>query len=222
MNNAYAHILSSICDIQKLGCIYDQTLNQYPLLDNELKDILRAQIVYAVSAMDRYIHEIVKIGIINSYLGQKTPTEKWKSTCIPLPKVQDIVNIEKRTDLSSFQKTTLIAQLLNQIVEPILKNMSFQHPDKIKDALSYIWEEPHKMQSVTTVINYNLVGNNSNEKTKYLEQKLQLIVTRRNKIVHEADWDITTGDRCAICKNEVDDIISFIEKFVMAIHSKII
>lgn len=222
MNNAYAHFQSSICDIQKLGCIYSQTLNQYSLLCEELKDILRAQIVYAVSAMDCYIHEIVKIGIIHSYLGLRTPTEKWKGTCISLHQVRNLVNIEKRTDLSYFQKTPLITQQLNQIVEPILKTMSFQHPDKIKDALSYIWEEPHKMQSITTVINYNLIGNNSNEKTKYLEQKLQLIVTRRNKIVHEADRDITTGDKCAICKNEVDDIILFIEKFVTAIHSKII
>ena len=183
--------------------------------------MLRAQIVYAVSAMDCYIHEIVRIGIIKSFLGKRPQTSKWKSSPVSLENVQSIISIEQ-LGLAAPQKEAEMVNALNSIFKPILKTLSFQQSDKIKDALSYIWLEEHKMQAIANSINYNLFGNNLNEKVKYLEQKLSLIVTRRNQIAHEADWDSVNACKRIVQKSEVDDIILFIEKFVEAIHNNVV
>lgn len=221
MNSVYANFASAVDNIKRFGSIYEKISIDYPLLKNELDDMLRAQIVYAVSAMDGYIHEIVRIGIIKSFLGERPRTLKWNNFGITLENVRSIISIEQ-SDLTTPQRESEMVSVLNTIFKPILKTLSFQQPDKIKDALSYIWIEEHKMQTIAKSINYNLIGNNLNEKVKYLEQKLGLIMTRRNQIVHEADWDLVNICKRPIYKTEVDDIVLFIEKFVKAIHDNII
>ena len=221
MNNAYANFTSAVENIKKFGSIYDKISIDYPLLNKELDDMLRAQIINAVSAMDCYIHEIVRIGIIKSFLGDRPQTSKWKSSPVSLENVQSIIAIEQ-LGLAAPQKEAEMVNALNSIFKPLLKTLSFQQSDKIKDALSYIWLEEHKMQAIANSINYNLVGNNLNEKVKYLEQKLSLIVTRRNQIAHEADWDSVNACKRIVQKSEVDDIILFIEKFVEAIHNNVV
>lgn len=221
MNNAYANFTSAVGNIKKFGSIYDKISIDYPLLKDELDDMLRAQIINAVSAMDCYIHEIVRIGIIKSFLGDRPQTSKWKSSPMSLENVQSIIAIEQ-LGLATPQKESEMVNALNSIFKPLLKTLSFQQSDKIKDALSYIWLEEHKMQAIANSINYNLVGNTLNEKVKYLEQKLSLIVTRRNQIAHEADWDSLNACKRLVQKSEVDDIVLFIEKFVEAIHNNVI
>ena len=72
MNNAYNIFTQSVDNIKKFGYIYDKIRHDYPILATELDDMLRAQIVNIVSAMDCYIHDVVRIGIIESYLGNRT------------------------------------------------------------------------------------------------------------------------------------------------------
>lgn len=220
MNNAYANFTSAFGNIKQFGSIYDKISIDYPLLKNELDDMLRAQVVYAVSAMDCYIHEIVRVGIIKSFLGERPQTSKWRGSAISLENVQSIIAIEQ-SSLAAPQKESEMVNALNSIFKPMLKTLSFQQSDKIKDALSYIWLEEHKMQALADSIDYNLDGDNLNERVKFLEQKLSLIVTRRNQIVHEADWDSVNARKRPIQKFEVDDIVLFIEKFVEAIHNNV-
>ncbi len=222
MNNAYNIFTQSVDNIKKFGYIYDKIRHDYPILATELDDMLRAQIVNIVSAMDCYIHDVVRIGIIESYLGNRTKTGKWKGSCITMDSAITLASIEAQYPINSPQKETDIINSLNIILKPILSTMSFQQSDKIKDALSYIWDKEHKMQEIASSINYPLIGANLNAKTKFLEQKLKLIVTRRNQIAHEADWDPSNRRKYSINKNEVDDIITFMERFVEAIHNKII
>lgn len=219
MNNAYVDFTTAVTNIKNFGCIYDQILENYPILNKELDDMLRAQIVNIVSALDRYIHEVVRIGIIEAYLNKRPQTPKWTSTNISLKNLLNIITVEKSN--ASPQKEIDLINVLDQTLKPMLKVMSFQQSDKIKDALSYIWLEEHKMQNIASSINYQLTGNDLNEKTKFLEQKLKLIVTRRNQIVHEADWDPINKCKYKIAKQDVDDIIIFVENFVSAIHLRI-
>lgn len=222
MNNAYNIFTQSVDNIKKFGYIYDKIRHDYPILATELDDMLRAQIVNIVSAMDCYIHDVVRIGIIESYLGNRAKTAKWKGSCITMDSTITLVSIEAQYPNNSPQKETDIINSLNIILKPILSTMSFQQSDKIKDALSYIWDKEHKMQEIASSIDYPLIGDNLNAKTKFLEQKLKLIVNRRNQIAHEADWDPSNRRKYSINKNEVDDIITFMERFVEAIHNKII
>lgn len=222
MNNAYNIFRQSVANIKKFGCIYDKLCQDYPLLTTDLDDMLRAQIVYVVSAMDCYFHDVVRQGIIESYLQQRAQTAKWKSTTVTMEHAQALVGIETQYPPNTPQRTIDVVNSLNNIIRPILKTMSFQQSDKIKDALSYIWDEQHKMQSIATSIAYPLQGDNINDKVRCLEQKLKLIIDRRNKIAHEADWDYARDCKQSISKAEVDDIVFFIEMFVNAVHIKIL
>jgi hypothetical protein len=48
-------------------------------LPNDLTDILRAEWVYSVSAMDKLIHELVRIGMIEAFQGRRPQTAKFSS-----------------------------------------------------------------------------------------------------------------------------------------------
>lgn len=58
----------------------------------------------------------------------------------------------------------------------------------------------------------SLPGANDNDKEKYLTQKLELLVGRRDQIAHESDMSYT-GKR-EITQMEVEDAITFIDSFV--------
>ncbi|MCT7955317.1 HEPN domain-containing protein [Laspinema palackyanum] len=87
---------------------------------------------------------------------------------------------------------------------------SFQHPDKIADAIRLIsdkklWEE---------------VANQMGKPQKNIKQELRAIVDRRNQIAHEADIDPTygIGSRRNIDAVSVAEAIDFIEEIIETIH----
>ena len=57
-----------------------------------------------------------------------------------------------------------------------------------------------------------------NDRNKLLEQKIRLIIIRRNQIVHEGDIDPLTTNKRDILKSDVLDSIKFINSFVHAVH----
>ncbi|MCT7976631.1 HEPN domain-containing protein [Laspinema olomoucense] len=88
--------------------------------------------------------------------------------------------------------------------------LSFQHPDKIADAIRLIsdkklWEE---------------VANQMGKPQKDIKQQLKAIVDRRNQIAHEADIDPTygIGSRRNIDAVSVTHAIDFIEEIIETIH----
>ncbi|MCT7984079.1 HEPN domain-containing protein [Laspinema sp. A4] len=87
---------------------------------------------------------------------------------------------------------------------------SFQHPDKIADAIRLIsdkklWEE---------------VANQMGKLQKDIKQELRAIVDRRNQIAHEADIDPTygIGSRRNIDSVSVAEAVDFIEEIIETIH----
>ncbi len=105
---------------------------------------------------------------------------------------------------------------INSEVSEKLGFLAFHAPDKVKDGLSYIWKEPHKM--VVLAKEMGLSGATDNDKQLLLEQTLQLIATRRNQIAHEADFDSMTNCRRTITRNMVNDSVDFIENLGYCIH----
>ncbi|AFY70510.1 hypothetical protein Pse7367_2247 [Thalassoporum mexicanum PCC 7367] len=102
------------------------------------------------------------------------------------------------------------ASWLEDEIRERLGYKSFQHPDKIAEAIRLIsdkklWDE---------------VAVNMDLDAKDIKQELIAIVDRRNKIAHEADIDPTfgIGGRWNIDEIMVNDVIDFIEKVVESIH----
>ena len=63
--------------VRTLGGLYD-ILSQQTTSALDLTDLLRSQIVMVVSAMDHYVHEITRVGMLEVY-GGKRPS----NACFP-------------------------------------------------------------------------------------------------------------------------------------------
>ena len=171
-------------------------------LPNDLTDILRAEWVYSVSAMDKLIHEFVRIGMIEAFQGKRVQTSKFAS-----------FSIKTNTLLSSLTTTVPPPEYwFEQEIVERHKLLSFQTPEKIADALSFIWDESQKWQKLSDAIGVSQAD---------LTTQLKMIISRRNQIVHEADLDLLTGTKNSIDKVDIDEVISFIETLSEAIFNAV-
>lgn len=188
--------------IYELDAIYDHLVNHLKL-PNDLQDILRAEVVYAVSALDKLIHELVRIGMIETFEGQRPMTEAYKNFQIPLSLQLEMSMNNPLVSPPSY--------LLEQAIITSHSHLSFQDPNKIAKALSLIWDEGHKWQNIATAMGEN------NQRNVTIE--LKNIVARRNKIVHESDFDIVINQKSELFQEDSSRMISFIERLGIAIYN---
>lgn len=198
MLRAYNQFRESITSAKELGILYTHLSEQlkFPV---DLSDLLRMQWIYSVSALDKLVHELVRIGMLEIFSGSRPATAKFNSFSIsystygnmkiPIPPPQHWFEQE------IIQKNKLL---------------SFQDPKNISDALSYIWREEHKWQKIALFI-----GANENS----IKTKLRNIVGRRNQMVHEADINPITNLRSQIDLLDTNDVIYFIESIGNALVS---
>lgn len=175
--------------------------NKIPL---DSSDLLRWQWVLSISALDKYVHDIVRAGMIDEFLGRKTPTSKFKTFHIDMNALSNIK--ESSTPEIEFEKEVVRQHSF----------LAFQYPDKITDALSYIWDEPHKWNVISGNMSTAIMADN-------LRTKLKNIVVRRNQIVHEGDCFSTTLplQQQPILFCDTEDVVQFIKDLVSAIDASI-
>lgn len=207
--SVYNEFTTNIHSIKDLSAIYTDLTKIVKFHPEDISDLLRVQVINIVSAMDRYIHEIVRKGIVEMFMSTRKRTEKFNSFALT---AKDAIQIWNASNLDDYNKNAII----DSFVMGKLSYLSFETPEKILDALSYIWDEPHKMMVIANKM--GIEGTNSNEKGKQLKSSLSLYVDRRNQIAHESDIDISTGLRRDISKSTVDGMINFISNFVSAIN----
>jgi hypothetical protein len=182
--------------VKNMGVIYSSIKSQTTqILD--LSDILRAELVFAVSCLDQYIHEVVRIGMIEAYDGKRKQTASF---------------LQYNCSLNSILVSHQYKDSKDWLDIEIRKHhgwKSFEHPKKISEAISLItekdiWEE---------------IGKSINEDPRNIKKELSLIIDRRNKIAHEFDLDPTFRNcRWEIDLLLVDKSIAYIEKIVDSIH----
>lgn len=176
----------------------------YKVLDSQttniidITDVLRAEIVLCVSALDYYIHEAVRIGLIEIFAGTRAETKHSKKFEVSVSSVKEAIANPDNFDWFE-----------NEIREKH-SYKSFQQANKIADAIRLIseiklWEE---------------VGRIMGDEPQNIKARLDLIIDRRNKIAHEADMNPSyPGVRWAINEILVEETVDFIERLVKAIHS---
>lgn len=159
-------------------------------------DILRAQIVLSVSALDYYIHEITVIGMIEVLEGKRTPTSAFSKYRVSMDSVQGKGFVSGSGWFESD-------------VRERHSFLSFQQPDKIADAIRLF----------SDVKLWQAVGVKMSMPDSDVKAQLRLIVDRRNKIAHEADIDPSyPGARWSINEKDVERSIHFIEQVCESIH----
>ncbi|MEI6044292.1 MAG: HEPN domain-containing protein [Chloroflexota bacterium] len=189
-----------IVRVRNLDAIY-KILKIQTTVALELDDILRAELVMVVSALDLYIHEVTRIGMLDAYSNIRKRTSSLLKFQITLENVFSGISTHPDTNWLDIQIRT------NHSYK------SFQDPDKIADAIRLIsdvklWDEVGK-----------LLSRPANE----IKEQLKLISERRNKIAHEADLNPSVpGKRWPVDDKWVNEAINFIEQVVEGIHTLII
>lgn len=195
MQRAFDQFKESMKYVKELDALYVH-LRDVLLLPNDLTDLLRAEWVYSISAMDKLIHELIRIGMLEAFQGSRVKTRKFLAFGI---------SVGTHSSIVSATPTTVPPPEYWFEQEVIQKNkfLSFQEPEKIAEGLSLIWNEDHKWQYLATPMAMSKDN---------LTTKLKTIISRRNQIVHEADLDLMSGVRNTIDKTDIDDVVAFIEK----------
>ncbi|MEA5509792.1 HEPN domain-containing protein [Crocosphaera sp. UHCC 0190] len=213
----------------------------------DLSDILRAALVLSVSALDYYIHEVVTLGMLEIYRGQRSePNPSRNSSKSAFSRfnislggarqerqiASDISSwleneIQEKEGYQFLEKSYLVSDLLPIISNSILNrlNNTAWLEDEIRENLGYkSFQQPDKIAEAIKLISdkklWEEVATSMNKDAQYIKQQLTFIVDRRNKIAHEADIDPTynLGNRWPINEFLVNDAVNFIEQIVERIH----
>lgn len=198
MNRAYGKFKQLMSNTREVSCIYNY-LDQYVRAPMQYDDLLRFQWVQSVAALDKLVHDLVRIGMVDIFSGRRICTSKYKKFQVDMAWYEDV--------------TTNAHMVANEFGKKVIvqhSHLSFQDPTKISDALAYIWEARDKWTIIASQ-----VGQDSNS----VKVMLKNIVTRRNQIAHEGDYIDDFGNRQEIEKSDVDEVLEFIEKIGEAIYN---
>lgn len=190
MLNAKGVFHKNIQQANELGALYDYLTNTVPV-PAQFDDLLRSQIVNAVSAFDKLMHDLIRIGMVGIFESQRPSTGKY---------LNEVVAIQHLPGLTAGAMPPPPVRF-EEIVREKLSKLSFQDPTKIADGLSYIWNESQKWQKIA--LGLGMPDDDA-------KRRQRLIVTRRNAIVHEADLDPVTNQKQTITKPEAIDISNFL------------
>ncbi|HEV2491548.1 MAG TPA: HEPN domain-containing protein [Terriglobia bacterium] len=197
MQEAIDQFRANIRRVRNLGALY-KAMSAQTTQALDLSDLLRAQLVTAVSALDHFVHEVVRFGMLQTYRNKRKPTRAFLQFSIAVESVQQALANPSSDDW------------LESEIRARHGWRSFQQADKVTEAVRLVsdvklWEE---------------VGGRLGKPPQDIKQQLNLIVDRRNKIAHEADIDPTfPGRRWPINEVLVNQAIDFVELVVEAIHS---
>lgn len=183
--------------------LYEYLSNSRIPIDSS--DLLRWQWVLAVSALDKYIHDIVAAGMVEQYLNRRPTTPKFNAFQLSMNIISNITS-----------SPVPEIEFRNEVVRKH-SYLAFQDPDKIADALSFVWNEPNKW----AVISRNMA---TSIDSTTLKTKLKNIVLRRNQIVHEGDCLSTNIPliQQSITLSDTEDVVQFITELVDAIDVSIV
>lgn len=171
-------------------------------------EILRAEWVARVSALDLYVHELVTVKMLDIFLGTRPTTNAFSKFKLTSETMQRI----KRAKSESEQTSAFELEVRQQF-----SILTFQDPEKIADAIRLIsdvelWNE--------IAIKLGATSANRSDVAKQHKKTLSLIVNRRNKIAHEGDLQpLVPRVVWPIDKKDVKDTSDFIWGVVHAIDA---
>ncbi|MBQ8999969.1 MAG: hypothetical protein IJ086_14935 [Clostridium sp.] len=183
--------------------ILDKFIIVEQLQENNLQqaadDILRSQIVLLMSALDFYMHELVKYSMLKMFRGEKPKTSSYKNFIVTLDCLENALKNPEAIDW------------LEEFI--ILKNRkeTYMAEDKIKQALSLI--SSNKI--------YNNVITNLTISKESFATNFKDLYKRRNQIAHQSDRLESTGNIEDIQIDYVKNNVSIITEFINKIHAQI-
>jgi len=163
----------------------------------DLSDLLRAELVLSVSLLDHFVHEIVRIGMLEIFEGKRSKTKAYSK-------------FEK--SLQSFlarRFAPMTSVDFDLAIRKRNESKTFQRPWKIEEAIGMVF--PDKLwPRIVAELGTCSIGP---------ERHLNLVVDRRNRIAHEADTKPTgMGALWAIDEGSVSLAVDSLQQLVEAIY----
>jgi hypothetical protein len=162
-------------------------------------DMLRASLSQGVSALDRFVHERVRTTMLSCARGERPSTTAFDK--FPVPLLNSLAGATGALASDSWLNPAIVEQ------HSIL---SFQRADKIADAVRLVKTVPSGLwPSVAAELGMTSAN---------VKDRLDLIVDRRNQIVHEDDADLS-GTRAPIDTGLVTGALDFLESLRLSCAS---
>lgn len=172
------------------------------------EELLRAEWITRVSALDLYIHELIAQEMLEIFKGARPASKGYSDFQISTETLNRIRTASNLTDSSA---------AFDLEVRNKLNYQTYQYPDKIADGI--------RLFSSIELWNEVALQLGASQKTKCADAKnlkkdLSLIVERRNKIAHEGDLQYSLPrEPWPICKADLIYVGNFIRKIVTAIDT---
>jgi hypothetical protein len=204
MNKALLQFESNLRSARQLGVIYLAFADRVTGAIN-LDELLRAELVLAVSALDCYIHDILRIGMTRGFSASGGEPNAYMNFSVSL-------GFAKRLAASTTEPER--ALLVEEEIRRLHAFRTFQNADSISQALALIG-----MKGLWDTVGATLSMSSSEVRTR-----LDIVVDRRNRIAHESDIDPTMGlgTKYPIDYPMVHDAVEFVNSVVQAIQSSVI
>lgn len=199
MREAIDLFRANLARVRNLGRIAN-ALDSQTAQALDLSDILRAELVLAVSALDQFVHEITRLGMIEAYRGEREKTTRF---------LQFQVSVEAALRGISENPS---GDWLNEEIRIRNGHRTFQNPDRIAEALRLVSDIPV----------WNEIAKGMDASPQAVRDGLDIIVKRRNNIAHEADVSPTTYEGLLpIDRRLTTDAVDFIERVGENIYAAI-
>lgn len=154
-------------------------------------ELLRAEWVARVSALDLYIHELVAQRLLEIFEGLRPTTAAYLRFQVSTETVNRIRTAATQSDASA---------AFDLYVRTYLSRLTYQAPDDIADGVRLcspieLWND--------VALNLGATPATKADEAKRLKKQLSLVVQRRNMIAHEGDlqqslprepWPISRAD----------------------------
>jgi len=198
MENSYSRFKANLISINALNHIYEY-LNQCNVETIDLSELLRAEYVLIVSAFDSLVHDMVRSGLLRIFENENCDKS--------LDKFQ--ISLQVAKNILATDSLTERTRLLNLEIRKITSKDSYQSPSSIESALQLL--------SITKIWSkLSLVISIPSEDIK---KQLAIIIDRRNKIAHEADWNILMNEKNPIGNEDLIIVREFIKKISNALFT---
>jgi len=173
-------------------------------------ELLRAEWVARVSALDLYVHELIAQKMRNIFEGVRPPSKGFLRFSI------------SNDSLLRIRSTASIAEAgaaFDLEIRERISYITYQDPDKIAEGIRLI-SDVELWNEIAILGGAN--SSNKQSEAKILKRGLSLIIERRNKIAHEGDlqpglprtpWPIDSTDLLHV-RDCISSIVDAIEKIV--------
>lgn len=204
MHRALNQFDINIASARQLGVVFEAFTNDLSKTV-PLDELLRAEIVLVVSALDCYIHDLVRFRMASLLSLRSSLSTAFLNVGVSMNFVTQALGSASIADQTA---------LFEQEIRRLHGVKTFQKASSISEALSLIG-----LQQV-----WDKVGAELGRQTTDIRTQLDLLVDRRNGIAHEGDIDPSAGFalKYPIDLTTTRKAADFIDDMVKAIHKVVL